>query len=156
SDPARRGAHLSLVDPALDLSTIDPTITGATLEIGRIGGSSPTVLDLPAGGWTRRPVGSGQFDFRYRSKAGPVRSAPRFTGRFVKLSAHGSGSYALDGAPQRSVGIVITAGGTRFCALFGGTIERDNGKRFLARLAPAPASCPDFGQGTTTSTTTTV
>src|SRR5215813_2261722 len=59
SDPSRRGAHLSLNDPDLDLSTANPMLTGATVEIGRSGGPS-TVLDLPAAGWSRRPVGSGQ------------------------------------------------------------------------------------------------
>jgi hypothetical protein len=154
SDPARRGAQLSLVDPDLDLTDIDPTITGATVEIGRVGGGSATALDLPAAGWTRRPAGSGHLDFRFRSKAGPVRSARLVQSRSVRLSARGTGSYALDGAPQRSVGVVITVGDTRFCALFGGTVQRDNGRRFLARRAPAPATCP-FDEATTTTSTTT-
>jgi hypothetical protein len=36
----------------------------------------------------------------------------------------------------------LTIGTTRFCTLFGGTITKDNGVRFVARRAPAPLTCP--------------
>jgi uncharacterized repeat protein (TIGR01451 family) len=66
----------------------------------------------------------------------------------------GTMAYPLGGTPQGGVGIIIDVGSIRFCAFFGGTIVKDDGERFVARKAPAPASCPILGTTTTTTSTT--
>lgn len=141
SMPARRQTFVKLADRRIDLADIDPTVTGATAEVGRLGGDSPLVLELPAAGW--RPGGTGPADFRYRSRTGPVRSARLSQGKLVRLWARGPAASALDGAPQGDVGFVLAVGDVRFCGVFGGRIRRDDGTRFLARNAPAPLTCPD-------------
>ena len=48
----------------------------------------------------------------------------------------------------------VEIGSVRFCGLFGGTIIRDDGLAFIARRAPAPATCPVLGSTTPTSGST--
>jgi hypothetical protein len=54
------------------------------------------------------------------------------------LPAHGEAV----GRQSEPVGVVLTIGGKRFCASFGGTVKFASGRLFLAESAPAPASCP--------------
>src|SRR5262249_28854119 len=138
-------------DATLTLGMADPTVTGATASIGRIGNGSATVMQLPAIGWSRS--GNTQpLAYKYKSRTGEVRSARLIRGRSFRGSARGEGSYALDGNPQGTVGLIIAVGDVRFCGQFGGTILKDNGTTFLARNAGAPAACPEFAATTTTTT----
>src|SRR5262249_1349231 len=139
-------------DATLTLGMADPTVTGATASIGRIGNGSATVMQLPAIGWSRS--GNTQpLAYKYKSRTGEVRSARLIRGRSFRGSARGEGSYALDGNPQGTVGLIIAVGDVRFCGQFGGTILKDDGTTFLARNAGAPAACPEFAVTTTTTTT---
>lgn len=151
-DPAGRKALVRLADHDIDLADVDPMATGATAEIGAVGGGSVT-LYLPASGWSRR-LGSKPSEFRYRSTTGPVRSARLLQGRFLRFWARGPDAYGLGGVPQGAIGVVLTIGSVRFCGLFGGHVQRDDGTRFIARLAPAPATCPEFGPPVATATPT--
>src|SRR5262245_33562766 len=136
-------------DTTLTLGSADPTVTGATVSIGRIGSGSATVLQLPAVDWSRS--GNTQSPaYKYKSRTGEVRSARLIDGRSFRVSARGERSYALDGTPQGAVGVIIAVGDVRFCGQFGGTILKDNGTTFLARNAGAPAACPEFAVTTTT------
>jgi len=129
-----------------------PTITGATASIGRVGAGEVTVLDLPASGWSGS---STKGDYKFKSRSGTVISARLNAGRSIRLSARGDAAYPLGGTQQGGVGIIIDVGGVRFCGFFGGTIVKDDGERFVARDALAPAGCPILGTTTTTTTTTT-
>src|SRR5262249_58557094 len=72
----------------------------------------------------------------------------------AKFTAKGSTmSFALNGFAQSQIGVVITLGSTRFCTTFGGTITKDDGLKFSAKLAPAPGACPSIAPTTTTTST---
>ena len=149
--PRGRRNLVEFHDATLTLGTADPTVTGATLSIGRIGSGSATLMELPAIGWSR----SGNTlppAYKYKSRTGEVRTARLIDGRSLRISARGEGSYALDGTPQGAVGVIFAVGDVRFCGLFGGDILKDDGRTFLARSAVAPAACPDFVVTTTTTT----
>src|SRR5262245_5085743 len=147
--PRGRRNLVEFHDAALTLGTADPTVTGAMVSIGRIGSGSATVMQLPASGWSRS--GNSQpAAYKYKSRTGEVRSARLTDKRSLRISARGEGSYALGGIPQGSVGVIVAVGDVRFCGLFGGAITKDDGTRFLARNAGAPAACPGFAATTTT------
>lgn len=151
--PQGRRNLVSLLDGSVDLTGVDPTVTGATISIGPVQGPA-TVLQLPASGWSRTG-NAPRIDFKYKSRTGAVRAARLLDGRSIRFTAKGAEAYALGGLPQGAVGVVVALGGVRFCGSFGGLIVRDDGQRFVARDAPALAGCPSFGATTTTSTTTT-
>jgi hypothetical protein len=142
--PQKRRNVVSLRDADVALDALDPTVTGAVLRIGRIGGPA-SVLDLPATGW--KPAKAG---FRFKARGGAVTAARLVDGRAIKVSARGGDAYALGGIPQNAVGVTVDVGATRFCAVFGGTVARDDGKKFRATRALAPATCPALATTTTT------
>lgn len=152
SGPGDRRNYVALRDGDQSVPFPAPTITGATASIGRVGAGEVTVLDLPASGWSGSPTTG---DYKFKSRSGAVISARLNAGRSIRLSARGDAAYPLGGTPQGGVGIIIDVGGVRFCGFFGGTIVKDDGQRFRARTAPAPAGCPILGTTTTTTTTTT-
>jgi len=149
-DGRRTYAALRPGDPSVPVP--DPRITGATASIGRVGAGDVTVLDLPASGWSAGT--SARRRFTFKGGSGAVVSARLVEDRSIRISVRGDGAYPLGGTPQGGVGIVIDVGGVRFCGFFGGTIVKDDGERFVARTAPAPASCPSLGTTTTTTSTT--
>ncbi len=149
--PQGRRNLVGLIDPALDLSGVDPTATGATVYIGPPAGPA-TVIEVPASGWTATG-NAPRIDFKYKSRTGAIRGARLIDGRSIRFTAKGEGAYALGGTAPDAVGVVIEIGSVRFCGTFGGTITRNDGQRFLARDAAAPASCASFGVTTTTTTT---
>jgi hypothetical protein len=151
SGPVSRRNYVALRDGAQPAPLPDPRVTGATASIGRVGAGEVTVLDLPASGWSGS---SSTGDYKFKSRSGAVVAARLDAGRSIRLSARGNGAYPLGGTPQGGVGVIVDVGGVRFCAFFGGTIVKDDGVRFRARKAPAPANCPLLGTTSTTSTTT--
>ncbi len=151
--PQGRRNLVGLTDVDVDLSGVDPSVTGATVYIGPVTGPA-TVLDLPASDWSLTG-NAPRIGFKYTSRTGAVRGARLIDGRSIRFTAKGEGAYALGGIPQGEVGVVIEIGGARFCGTFGGTITRNDGQRFVARNAPAPASCPTFGVTTSTTSTST-
>jgi hypothetical protein len=150
--PQGRRNLIGLLDPSLDLSAVDPTITGATVYIGPDAGPA-TVLALPATGWSATG-NAPRIDFKYKSRTGAIRAARLIDGRSIRFTAKGAEAYALGGTPPAAVAVVIEIGDSRFCGAFGGTITRNDGQRFVARNAQAPASCSSFGVTTTTSSST--
>jgi hypothetical protein len=151
SGPSGRRNLVGFLDPAVDLEAVDPTVTGATAFIGRPGIGTVTELPLPASGW--KATGKApRIDFKFKSRAGAVRSARLVNGRSLRFIARGPGAYPLDGTPQGEIGVLFVVGDARLCGLFGGEITRDDGTRFRARHATAPATCPALGSLVTTTT----
>jgi len=151
SGPDGRRTYAVLRDGDQAVPVPDPRITGAIVSIGRVGAGEVTVLDLPASGWSAGT--SVRRGFKFKSRSGAVVSARLVEGSSIRISVRGDAAYPLGGTPQGGVGIIIDVGGVRFCGFFGGIITKDDGERFVARTAPAPAGCPILGTTTTTSTT---
>ena len=65
-------------------------------------------------------------------------------GKVVQFVAKGAGmTFTLGGVPQTNIGVVATVGPSRFCALFGGRITKDDGAKFIALGALPPLECPE-------------
>src|SRR6185295_1501540 len=136
---ARRSSHVRLVDPAIDLSGLDPSVTGAKAEFFSPTTGQLLTLALPAAGW--QISGAPVRRFRFRSRANPRLRISLDDGRLAKFQMRGAQAYPL-GQPQIAVVVRLTIDAVRFCAKFGGTVARDDGKRFVAFKAPRPVSCP--------------
>jgi cysteine-rich repeat protein len=137
-----RRNYVALSDAAVDLTGLDPTVSGATARIGRPGSEPVVTIDLPASGWVR--VANTPADFRFYGRTDTRIAARLLDGRFVRFSARGVAVYPL-GEPQDAIGFQFLVGDTTFCGLFGGTIRTDDGRRFLARRAPRPVNCEALG-----------
>jgi hypothetical protein len=143
---------VGMVSTGVDLAGIDPTVAGATLSIFTPSSGHLQTVDLPAVNWTKSE--SARDLYRYLDRADrSVRATIAEDGAF-RITVRGPASYALDGV-QSEVVARLAIGGTRFCVVFGGTIRRDDGIRFVAVKSPAPASCPLAPGETTTTTSTT-
>lgn len=142
--PQSRRNLMGFRDSNIDLSMLDPTVTGAIATVGDLGMGAPTAFDLPASGWSR--VGGLGKDYKFKSHGATAIAARLVQGQTLRISAHGAGAYALAGATQNAVGVIVQIGTVRFCGIFGGTIGRNDGQTFLARRSPAPQSCPAFEQ----------
>lgn len=161
----RSGARETLAFRTRDARFLFPALGGAddpatatpgglTIELFSQSEGIAALL-VPAGegrpGWTKRAGVVGSYRFVNRAAPdGPsvVRSAVLREGRMLKIVARGTG-LAL-AAPQGAVGIRITTGGLRTCALFDGpTIRRDHAGAFVARHASAAvlADCSDAALG---------
>jgi hypothetical protein len=127
----------------------DPSTAGATITVVSPL-EAPVTFLVPAGignpGWrvVDRPSGD---SLTYRNAAAPagpsvVRSAKLRQLKSIKLAARETG-LALT-AQQGSVGIRITMGSLRLCALFDAGVVIDQPGHFLARGAvQGPADCSD-------------
>jgi hypothetical protein len=119
-------------------SADDPSVVGATIDLITPG---PTgALAVPGGaGWSAKDASIDSYTYKSSGPSG-VRSLGLRQGRTLKLSAR-SVPIPLT-APLGSVGIRITMGGTRTCALFdGATVVADVPGAFTARASLAPADC---------------
>jgi hypothetical protein len=122
---------------ALDLTAVgDPTSVGATLKVVNPSSAEVATFDLPASGW----------------KLNKKRTIAKFRGSPIKLALVKQKSglkvvgkttgITLDEPQQGSIGLVLTLGPVQFCALFGGTVKKDQPGKFIAKKAPPPARCP--------------
>lgn len=149
-------AHTAVVAP-LPGSGEDPTLRGASLEIGNPRTGEWAQLAAPASGWTMNALGT-VFRFRAaaRGAAPGIRSLVIRHARRLKVKASAVG-ITLDEPAQGVVAAALTTGTRRYCMVFGGEVRRDEPGKFAARNAPPPTACPepDTGAIATTTTTTT-
>lgn len=112
---------------------------GAVVELFSPAEPAGVRLELPAGGWSM----TRQYVVRFANRRAPNAFSPLSNAvlerqRYVKLSGTVPG-LALD-APQGRVGIRLTTGTTRWCALFTeASAIADVPGRFAGRRAPAGA-----------------
>lgn len=134
---ATRRAHVVLRSAAIDLIAVDPTATGAILDIYGTVTSHQVTLAMPAANWIAKVPGK---RFRFSLPGDAKVKAQLANGRLV-IEMRGTSGFPL-GQTEGSVAVRLTIGDTRYCALFGGEIRADDDRHFVARQAPAPASCP--------------
>ena len=135
----------------------DPTLLGATLDIGNPRTGEWVRFTIPATGWTLNALGT---VFRYEGGKphvvpGSVRELVIRHGKRLKVSASAAG-LTLNEAKQGGLAVELTTGSRRYCMMFGGSsVKRDEPRRFAARNAPAPSSCPVYPVVTSTTSTST-
>jgi glucose/arabinose dehydrogenase len=121
----------------------DPTVAGGTLRVASA--TFDDTYNLPAANWEAIGDPADHKGFKYKDKllaAGPVKTAQVKTGRLLKATGKGTMlGHSLATNPE-PVTVVLTLGGRRYCAIFGGTVKFAADKAFTAKLAPVPASCP--------------
>ena len=144
----------NLLAPAIG-SLGDPTQHGALLQITDETAGTQESLALPASGWRasgRARRGGPIYHYRDAAAAsGPCRDVILQSGTLLTARcAGGKPPISFDEAGARAVGIDLTLPGSRFryCLRFAGTVSAagTSGRRFMARHAPAPASCPAPGK----------
>ena len=116
----------------------DPLLVGAVLQVINPTTQEFANLPLPAANWTVNGAGT---TYRYRGRVGTVRSVLLRAGRRLRIQSRGVG-ITLDETAQGSLGLNLVSGAQQYCAVFGGSVLRDEPGRFVARGAPAPATCP--------------
>ncbi len=131
-------------------SGFDPLADGAAIQIYKPTGDGEDTRcwEFPAASWTLRDTTNGGRVFKYRdTEAAPCRIARVRGGRLLRAQCAGVVSrvpYDLGASPQGSLAVRFKSGGIDYCTLFdSASIQRDTDVSFLARGAPAPASCPE-------------
>jgi hypothetical protein len=163
TDNARHAARRKVVflskDPAIDLTGVDPTTTGAAIEVANpnAGHEQSAVFELPAGSWSKLHGKIAGFHYKDAKRThGPVTAMTIKAGKRITFAASGTQeAFALGGQMQGSVRVTVDVRPTRYCTLFGGTVKKDTGAAFVAVGAPAPAACPTSTTTLVTSGTTT-
>ncbi len=150
----------SFLFPAIG-SADDPALVGATIELFSTSANGAT-LTIPSGsgapGWKTMDAAVDAYRFNNSlAPGGPasVRMAVVKQGRVLKFVAKDV-AWPLAG-PLGNVGVRITIGSLRNCALFdAATIRLDVAGRFVARGADVGSlvDCSDVALGGTTTTTT--
>ena len=144
-----------IVVPAAPGSAGDPTLNGGSLDVHNTAGSGDsTTLALPAGNWVLK--GDDVYLYRELVKNPPTQE---YRIKVIVRSGHVRGfvrdergsliSYTLDEPTQGSVGVRVATGADRHCLDFGGIVVADTlafagsayRGRFIAKDAPAPATC---------------
>lgn len=129
-------------------SAQDPRTAGATVRIFNPTTLEEAVFALPAGaGWKGLGNPKGSKGYKYRDNTGGACSAVTVVnGKTLKVvcrGVHGALPFSLDEAQQGSLTVSVDFGGTTpVCAVFGGTISKDEPTKFKAKSAPRPSSCP--------------
>lgn len=130
----------------------DPTMHGASIALSSPMTGQADGYSLPAENWTALPAP--EEGYRYidvHHSNGPCEYVAVFAGNHLAAICRGAGvHFMLDEPHQGTLNFSLTlgtAGGTHYCASFGGQVMRDvpmsqaNVGRFLAMHAPAPPDC---------------
>ncbi len=125
---------------------------GASIRVNGASGNEFTIT-LPCQGW-RSPNGSASSvfntDYIYRDRSGASCSKVVVKhGHFIQVRCRSPHvTYPLLGGPQGNIDVTLRLGSdpVRNCATFGPPPTKvvhdgSNGKQYLAKHAPAPASC---------------
>jgi hypothetical protein len=159
------GTFVLIVGDTNDTGTvaIDPTETGGyTLSLTCLDGPCTTATsstttsttsttagdgfddtyDLPAVHWKTIGQSGQNKGYHYALKGGAPIKVAVVKPKLVKIVANGAALAHTLAASPNPVQIVLTMGGVRYCASFGGTVKFKAGKSYDAKASAAPASCP--------------
>ena len=147
--PAGTKRTLSILstDPTITLgggngSADDPTHFGGSLRVRTARGDRfDSTYNLPTAGWRTIGAPGQNKGYRFTSKTAPIKRVIVTPGRQIKVMGMGAFTATLSTNPT-PVDVVLRTGATRYCLEFGGTARFQASKRFSAKRAPAPASCP--------------
>jgi hypothetical protein len=141
--PQKRGLDVILTGPTLargNGSEDDPVENGASLRVVSTPGGFDTTYDLPASGW-RYQGKAGQGKGYKFTGSGAIKSVLVKPGKLARVIGNGSSlGHTLETDPD-PVAVVLELGAQPYCGRFGGTPDFTEGTKFLAKSAPAPATC---------------
>jgi hypothetical protein len=143
----KRGIDLLSKDGGIDLgggngSADDPTLQGGTLRVVSGTAGFDSTYPLPGARWKR--LGREGANKGYKlTRATPVSQVLVKAGKLIKVLGKGALDTPLATSPD-PVSVELTLGGRRYCLEFGGGTFKE-GKKYLAKNAPAPGACPPPG-----------
>jgi hypothetical protein len=148
SKPTKRKLLVVSKDPDVGLgagngSADDPRASGAQLRVTTAAGDGfDDTYDLAAVHWKTIGQPGQNKGYRYAFKSGAPIKAAVVKPKLVKIVANGAALAHTLAASPNPVQIVLTMGGVRYCASFGGTVKFKAGKSYDAKASAAPAGCP--------------
>ena len=125
----------------------DPTIHGGSLRVYAAGGDGfDDTYGLPAEQWRyllKKSKGSVGTVAGYKFRKGdPITTILVKPGKQIRIGGKGTALGHTLGGDPRPVLVELRLGAERYCFAFGGTVKFTTDKKFLAKAAPAAASCP--------------
>jgi hypothetical protein len=115
----------------------DPVVNGGSLRVRGVG--FDTTYQLPKTGWKYQGKAGQGKGYKF-AKGSAIKSVLVKSGKLLRVIGKGSAlghSLAANPAP---VSVTLSLGGRRYCMIFASGQFTD-GKKFLAKGAPAPAKC---------------
>ncbi len=120
----------------------DPVIHGGTVRVASETGDFDLVIDLPAEHWDYIGKPGANRGYRYKDKAGTIRSVQLRPGKSLKVKGDGL-SLGLDLDPN-PVHAFVSVGSRVHCASFGGSMSFKQQRSYRAKNAPRPFEAPDL------------
>ena len=151
-NPAKRRLVFRATDEVLNTEPgvgVNPGADGAYLHVYNTAGTGDSAcIALPAVNWVQKGL-AGALVYRYADPSyaiGPCSKVSVKQGKIIKASCKAwlqPIAYTLDEIEQGSVAVRFVSGDVVYCAHFeGAAVTADGSRRFVARFAPAPATCP--------------
>jgi hypothetical protein len=156
ADVTKRKIIFVSKDPAIDTAGggvgMDPVANGAQLVVLNANTDEEVCFNLGAGTTFWKTSATGTLTYKDPSFTnGPCKSARVKEGKLLKVTCVAKVSpiaFSLDETTQGNMAVRFSSGTTEYCAAFGGTIVKDlQGKKFLAKKAPAASGCAVFSIG---------
>jgi hypothetical protein len=140
--PEKRGINLLVTGGTLsggNGSEDDPTAAGGTLRVVSAVGGFDDTYDLPASGWKLKGKAGQNKGYKFKGSS-TIKSVMVKPGKLVAVGKGSGLGHSLTTNPA-PVSIILGLGAQQYCMSFGGTVQFKDGKKFLAKSAPAPADC---------------
>lgn len=122
----------------------DPTTAGANLSVfDTLSAAGSNTYGLPTTGWSGLGNPPGSKGFKYKGAGSPSDPCKvvLIKEKVIKGVCKGSG-ITLTPPFDGEAGVILTSGGARYCASFGGTDVKNEAGNFKRKDAPAPGACP--------------